>query len=84
MDDQPIPGIIHFQLASQSTVVFPLVRCVQHAVFHIVHLRHLIQPGFVDIGMTRRAGARATALGDNPIYVVIDRSEYLLKSVPKI
>ena len=70
--DQTVQLIVQFDLASQATIRLTIKSGVQHAVFHIVHFRELLNPCRVDVAVARRTGASATTFGDYTLDVVIN------------
>ena len=71
MNDHPIKRVIHFNLASQAAVILTLVRSVQHAVFHIIHRRDLVQPRLVNIAVSGCTSTGTAALGDDSIDIIV-------------
>ena len=74
MYDEAIERIFHLDLAGQSAIVFTFIRRVQHAVFHVVHRRYFIEPGFVNVAVAWGSRTGAAALSDDSLNIVVDRT----------
>jgi hypothetical protein len=64
--------VVHLDLASKTAIGLTLEGGIEHAVFHIVHRRNLVEPRFVDVTVARGTGASAPALGNNSIDIIVD------------
>ena len=64
-NDETIEFIRHFDLTAQAAVFFDVKRKIQHVLFHIFRRTDFFLPGWIDIKMAGRTGARAAAIGIN-------------------
>src|SRR5271168_1043464 len=70
---QPVKVVAHLDLARQPRIGLNLVGEIQHILFHRRRFANLLAPGFLDIDVTGRAGARAAAFRLDPRHAIFDR-----------
>ncbi len=72
MHDQPVPSVIHFQLTGQSAIGTSLIGRIQHAVFHVIHGRHFVDPGLINVAMAGCTGTGTATFRHYTVDIVVD------------